>query len=296
MSSAAFFPDPDADRHHNRLGFTFLLALALHAAIILGITFEQELRTPRASRLDITLAQYRSEKAPERADFVAQENQEGSGTLDRKAQLTARETADFHDNVIRDISPQQQLAARPQSEHQQTAITTTGHARTQVVRPTSRDEAQRSELSESELTILQRSLEIASLQAKLDTQRQAYAARPRIRRLTSVATRRSEDALYLHTWRTRIEQVGNANYPEQARRQQIFGELRLMVALLPNGEVHEIRVLQSSGHKVLDEAAMRIVHLAAPYEPFPADMRRNVDVLEIIRTWRFHKDRLSSEG
>lgn len=295
MSSAAHYLDPDAEARHNRLGFMFLLALALHAAVILGITFEQELREPRASRLDITLAQYKSDKAPERADFLAQENQEGSGTLEQKAQLTARETADFHDNAIREISPQQQVAARPDSARQQTAITTTALARTQVVRPNAKA-AEHAEQAQGDLTILQRSLEIASLQAKLDTQRQAYAARPRVRRLTSVASRRSEDALYLNNWRTRIEQVGNANYPEQARQQRIFGELRLMVALLPNGEVHEIRVLKSSGQKLLDEAAMRIVHLAAPYEPFPLDMRRSVDVLEIIRTWRFHHDRLSSEG
>src|SRR5690606_34014143 len=101
--------------------------------------------------------------------------------------------------------------------------------------------------SQGEVTALQRSLEIASLEAKLDIQRQAYAARPRIRRLTSVAARQSEDALYLHNWRTRIEQVGNRHYPEQARARQIYGDLRLMVALLPNGEVSDIKVLKSSG-------------------------------------------------
>jgi protein TonB len=69
-----------------------------------------------------------------------------------------------------------------------------------------------------------------------------------------------------------------------------------MVALLPNGEIQEIKVLKSSGYKLLDEAAIRIVHLAAPYDAFPPDMRRQVDVLEIIRTWRFHKDRFSSSN
>ena len=67
-----------------------------------------------------------------------------------------------------------------------------------------------------------------------------------------------------------------------------------MVALLPNGDVHQVKILQSSGHKILDQAAIKIVHLAAPYAPFPQQMQNNVDVLEIIRTWRFHKDRLTS--
>lgn len=291
-ASVAELPNPGFG--HDRLGFTLLLALALHAALILGISFTREPRARGATKLEITLAQHRSDKAPERADFLAQHNQEGSGTLKEKAQLTTRHKADFHDNAIREISPVQQLAAQRQAAPQRALVATTAASdrRTAV-----RDEEDKPEQQAAgDVTILQRSLEIASLEAKLDIQRQAYAARPRVRRLTSVAARQSEDALYLHNWRTRIEQVGNQNYPDQARRQQIFGDLRLLVALLPNGEVQEVKVLKSSGFKVLDEAAMRIVHLAAPYQAFPPEMRRQVDVLEIIRTWRFHKNRLSSES
>jgi protein TonB len=111
-----------------------------------------------------------------------------------------------------------------------------------------------------------------------------------------LAARQFEDVLYLNNWRIRIEQVGNCHYPERARAQQVYGDLRLMVALLPNGEVSDIKVLKSSGQKLLDEAAIRIVHLAAPYQPFPPEMSRQVDVLEIIRTWRFHKGQLRSES
>ncbi|MDG1773370.1 MAG: TonB family protein, partial [Oceanicoccus sp.] len=68
----------------------------------------------------------------------------------------------------------------------------------------------------------------------------------------------------------------------------------MVVSILPNGDVYQVKILQSSGHKILDQAALKIVHLAAPYDPFPQAMQRNVDVLEIIRTWRFHKDKLSS--
>lgn len=280
---------------HDRLGFAILLAAALHAVLILGITFEREVRERASNRLDITLAQYRSDTAPQRADFLAQENQEGSGTLEEKAQLTTTEKADFQDNQIREIAPQpQQLAAQPPGESQQARVTTAGVSERRASRL--QLDADAAPAGRSDATILQRSLEIASLEAKLDQQRQAYAARPRVRRLTSVATQRSEDALYLHNWRTRIEQIGNANYPERARQQQLFGDLRLMVALWPNGEVKEIKVLKSSGHKVLDEAAIRIVRLAEPFSPFPNDMARQVDVLEIIRTWRFHRGVLSSDS
>jgi protein TonB len=276
------------------LGFSFLLALALHAAVILGITFTREDHGQVASKLEITLAQYRSKTPPKRADFLAQHNQEGSGTLAEKAMLTTRKTADFQDNVIRDISPLQQVAALKQASRQAASVATSARAPEKTARHNDHDTPQQQ--ARSDVTIQQRSLEIASLEAKLDIQRQAYAARPRIRRLTSVAAKYSEDALYLNDWRTRIEAVGNRNYPEKARELQIFGDLRLMVALLPNGAVDEVKILKSSGHKLLDAAAIRIVHLAAPYEPFPAEMSHHVDKLEIIRTWRFHKDRLSSSN
>lgn len=286
------FESPDAAPRNDLLGFALLVAAALHAVVILGVTFQREQREQVASKLEITLAQYRSTQPPQRADYLAQHDQEGSGTLAEKALLTTRKTADFQDNVIRDISPLQQTAAQRQAAAQQAQIATTSSAERKTAQHNERDTPQQQ--AESDVTIQQRSAEIASLEAKLDIQRQAYAARPRIRRLTSVAARRAEDAEYLNRWRERIESVGNRNYPERARAQQIYGELQLMVALLPNGEVHEIKVLRSSGHKLLDEAAIRIVHLGAPYDAFPPEIRRQVDVLEIIRTWRFHKDRLSS--
>lgn len=281
-------------RRNDLLGFTLLVAAALHAVVILGVTFTREQREHAASKLEITLAQYKSAQAPQRADYLAQHNQEGSGTLAEKALLTTRKTADFQDNVIRDISPMQQIAAQQKAQAQQALIATRSAAERKTARQNDHETPQQQ--AQGDITIAQRSSEIASLEAKLDIQRQAYAARPRIRRLTSVAAKRAEDAEYLNRWRERIESVGNRNYPERARAQQIYGELQLMVALLPNGEVHEIKVLRSSGHKLLDEAAIRIVHLGAPYDAFPAEIRKQVDVLEIIRTWRFHKDRLTSSN
>ena len=280
------------EQRHDLLGFTLLLAVAFHALFILGVTFTREQHARSASKLEITLAQYKSDKAPQRADFLAQHNQEGSGTLDEKALLTTRKTADFHDNVIRDISPLQQTAALKQKSEQRAQIATRNNAEMKTA--LRNDKSAPTQQAEGDITVQQRSLEIASLEAKLDIQRQAYAARPRIRRLTSVATKYAEDAHYLNQWREHIERIGNSNYPEQARAREIYGELRLMVALLPNGEIQEVKVLKSSGQKLLDEAAIRIVHLAAPYDAFPPEMHQQVDVLEIIRTWRFHKDRFSS--
>jgi protein TonB len=133
------------------------------------------------------------------------------------------------------------------------------------------------------------SLAISSLQAQLDLQRQAYAKRPRRYTISSASTKKSHDALYLDSWRRKIEAVGNINYPLAARQQKLYGSLRMLVALFPNGEVSEIQILQPSGHNLLDQAAVQIVNMASPFDPFPEAMRAEADILEIIRTWRFHE-------
>ena len=98
-----------------------------------------------------------------------------------------------------------------------------------------------------------------------------------------------QQKLYIHNWREQIERIGNLNYPEEARKDQIFGSLRILVAIQTNGEVDEIRILESSGSEVLDNAARSIVLLAAPFDPLPKAISSEADILEIIRTWRFHE-------
>lgn len=279
---------------HDRLGFAFCVALALHAAFILGVSFNRELRAAASSKLEITLAQYKSEQAPEEADYLAQNNQQGSGTLEEKAMLTAKEVADYHDTRIREVAHEQRAQTKAQSAMENLLTTTANSKRSSMTLEQSELLDQSNDTASDEMTVEQRSQEIASLEAKLDIQEFAYAKRPRIRRLTSVATKQADDAQYLHDWRTKVEAIGNQHYPSRAKQLQLFGDLRMVVSLLPSGDVYQVKILKSSGHKILDQAALKIVHLAAPYDPFPAKMQREVDVLEIIRTWRFHKDRLSS--
>jgi len=102
-----------------------------------------------------------------------------------------------------------------------------------------------------------------------------------------VSAKAAIDAQYLDDWRRRVERIGNVHYPEEAKRNQLYGQLRLAVSILPNGQVDDIEVLQSSGVRVLDDAAMRIVRLAEPFQAFPVELKKEVDKLEIIRTWRF---------
>ena len=119
----------------------------------------------------------------------------------------------------------------------------------------------------------------------------AYVASSRVRRVTGVSPATPELSYYFEAWRREVERVGNLNYPDAARDRGLYGSLRLLVAIVPDGTLSDVRVLESSGHRILDDAALRIVRLAAPFAPFPPEMRRNTDVLEIVRTWQFRKSR-----
>ena len=276
----------------DRLSFTTFLAIALHAAIILGVTFTYVTNKPSTHTMEVTLAQHRDKNRPDKADFLAQFNQMGSGTLEEKQLLTSPTEAKFQDTEIRETSellPQQ--AKRKVSEQEKTVVTTTAETNKKVLLDDALAEPVPTENElDTEKSLRTRALEIASLEARLERQRQTYAKRPRIKRLTSLSTAASADAFYLNSWRRKIENIGNLNYPEEARRKKLYGSLRLMVAILPDGSLKEIELLESSGHQVLDDAAIRIVRLAAPYAPFPDELRQTTDVLEIIRTWQFRKN------
>ncbi len=101
-------------------------------------------------------------------------------------------------------------------------------------------------------------------------------------------------AYYLDAWRRKVERIGQLNYPAEAKAQGLTGTLRLRVSIAADGTLNDVRVVEGSGHAVLDAAALRIVRLAAPYAPFSPTMRAAAEVLEIERTWQFRNSRLSA--
>ncbi|WP_299980642.1 energy transducer TonB [uncultured Pseudoteredinibacter sp.] len=287
--SIAATPSPSSN---DRLYFTAFVAVAVHALIILGLTFDIDFEPQPAASLNITLATHKDSQAPDKADFLAQHNQQASGSIDELRELTVDKQAPIADTQIRDITPPSERLRSEQAAQQQKLLATTGQSRKIS---SSQDKQQRQEKSQGESNVeLLHSAEIASLHAKLARQRQAYAKRPRIRRITSVATRASIDAEYLSKWASKVEFVGNRNYPDEALQQGITGTLRAAVTLLPNGNVDKVEILHSSGQKLLDRAALQIVYLASPFAPFPQEIRKTTDKLEIIRTWHFEISGLST--
>jgi protein TonB len=280
----------------DRLSFTLFLALVLHGILFLGVGFSLPKPATGSQTIEITLAHHKSANQPEQADFLAQHNQEASGTAEEARQLTTDQLADFADTQVQEINPLPQMQAATELQNaQQTLVTTIGSSEHQHQKNPETDpkvDQEQTEGMQEEQPLLM--TEIASLQAKLDRQRQEQAKRPRIHRLTSVASRESIDARYLHDWSSRIEEVGNRNYPQEALNRRITGNLRLMVALNPDGTIYKVEILQGSGHRILDDAALQILRLAAPFEAFPPELRKLYDRLEIYRTWNFEISGLST--
>lgn len=299
MTAMAYNPlliDPPGTgvRARDRLGFTLLIAALVHLALILGVGFAYVKPEQISQTLEITLATFKSEKKPANADFLAQENQEGSGTLEHAETLKTTELAPFQDTEINRVTPPP--ASKPVEKQDAPKAAVATRAQVQEKTVAKREEVKPEPQLKAAPTFdsAQLSNEIASLEAELSAEQQMYAKRPKIHRLNAASTMRDKGAWYKDDWRKKVERVGNLNYPDEARRQQIYGNLRLLVSINRDGSLYEVLVLESSGQPLLDQAAQRIVRLAAPFSPFTGDLA-DIDRLEIIRTWKFAKgDHLSS--
>ncbi|MDG9926468.1 MULTISPECIES: energy transducer TonB [Pseudomonas] len=298
--NAALKPPPELTssgiRPADRLGFTLFVATLLHLALILGVGFTMAEPGQISKTLEITLSTFKSEEKPKEADYLAQDNQQGSGTLEHKAAPKTTEQAPFQDSKVNKVTPAAapQPTQRKEAAAAKTALTTTKAQPQKAATKQKEDEPQPDAQPAPVFDSAQLSADIASLEAELAQEQQLYAKRPKIHRLNAASTMRDKGAWYKDEWRKKVERIGNLNYPEEARRQRIYGSLRLLVSINRDGTLYEVQVLESSGQPTLDQAALRIVRLAAPFAPFSGDLA-DIDRLEIIRTWRFERgDRLSS--
>jgi len=140
-----------------------------------------------------------------------------------------------------------------------------------------------------------RSLSAAREMGRIEAEVSEYQQRPR-RMFIGARAEEYVFARYIEDWRMKVERVGNLNYPEAARRQKLYGSLMLKVEIGADGRLLEVEVERSSGSRILDAAAVRIVEMAAPFPAFSAAMRTKADILSINRVWVFtREDRLSAQ-
>ena len=275
----------DPNDGNDRLGFALFLAIAIHAIVIFGIGFAFMQRSAAPPSLEVTLAQRPSDQKNDEAEMLAQANQLGSGELLEHRDVTTDKQSPYDDSVLRDIQPAPQPEPQQQQgkQSQQNLITTRSESRAIDDKASEQGQEQNKRRDAPQVMPMDA---VSSLHARLDQQKQAYNKIPKTLRLTSASTKAADHAAYLNYWIEKVEKTGNLYYPERARTGKIYGEILMVVTLLPDGSVENVEIASSSGHPTLDQAAITTVRLAAPFAPFPQQMS-DWNKMEITRTWRY---------
>ena len=288
----------------DRFGMTLCLAIIFHAIIILGVTFTpQDKMSPRYDTMQIILVQQKQPKPVKDAKLLAQADLEGGGDSpdeavpatpvkpkfpDQKPQITAAEqTVPKTENTIK---ADQDNSKAAKNNLEQRLVVDSDNPDAPKPRSGRKTAKQKLEKQPSAAELLRDSFKIAALSAQIKEKLEAKAHRPR-RTFISASTKTYKYAAYMEAWRAKVERIGNINYPDEARKRKLSGSLILDVALNPDGTINDVVIRKSSGQKILDDAAIRIVHLASPYAPFPDDIRKDTDILHITRTWQFLNSR-----
>ncbi len=258
-----------------------LVSLLAHVFIVLGVGFTLQLPSFEKiaeSTMQVILVETQSELAPNEDAQMAQANLDSGGTDDAISSnahaLTPQQAQDAGERG-------HTLEGEPESTQQ--AVAALAAPNTDItMRVGLQSEADVETVTEKKQSEEQIEIPFTSIADDAD-----YRRRGAREFYISGNTREFRFAQYMDDWRKTVEKIGNLHYPEAARKNNIKGSLVLNVAIQPNGEIERIKVLRSSGKNILDDAAIRIVRLAAPFPPFPPDFIDEVDILNIARTWEF---------
>ena len=291
-TAATLLVDPRAywaglDRQSRLLAIAVGVSILLHAVLLtVHFRFPDAMRWSSANQpLEVVLVNSKTSGKPEHAKVLAQSNLEGGGNEDGRRRATTplpttnpkepgRDLAEMRRRQRELEAQQQQLLAQAREARAAVAAGGEGRNPTEDAPPqvAGRDMAERA-------------LAMLNLQAQIDRQTREYQERPR-KKFLGANAREYRFAQYEEEWRSKIERVGTVNYPAEARG-KLYGTLQLTVTIRPDGSVDSVKLDRSSGLKILDAAANRIVELAAPFAAFPPEIRKDTDLLVITRTWFF---------
>jgi protein TonB len=275
------------DRNDRVLGAAIGLSIALHAvALAVQFKFPDRLNWKSANApLEVVLVNAKTRDKPVKADVLAQSNLDRGGNVDQNRRAKTPLPVTNPRKPGRDLA-QAQKRVRELEARQRRMLAQAREARrptpVEAPRPAPAEEVP-PQPSGRDLADL--SLAAMRLQAQIDRQVQEYQKRPR-KKFIGARAAEYRFAQYEDDWRLKIERIGTLNYPAEARGKH-YGNLRLTVTIRPDGSVESIELDRSSGLKVLDAAAFKIVRMATPFAAFPPEIRRDTDLLVITRTWFF---------
>jgi protein TonB len=269
-----------------RMALALLASAAVHG-MVLSTQFVQV--NPRLFEdpnlpMEVVLVNAKTKQSPLNPDALAQVNLAGGGNTDEDRRLKSPLPASSKSQAGSEEAALQARVA--QLEQQAKALLAQLKPDGQIEeQPQAAPTAPEQPVIDT-TQLNQQAREMAQLQARISQQWDEYQKRPK-RAFVGANVREYAFARYVEDWVTKVERIGNVNYPEAARRQGIYGSLKLTVSIYADGRIENIEVDRSSGSKILDTAAIKIVELAAPYAAFPDDMRKKADILSITRTWTF---------
>ena len=264
-------------------------SVSFHLFLILAIgakVFDPRNFTPPHNAMDVVLVNAKSATKPVKADALAQANLDGGGNTDEQRRAKTPLPA-----VDQSAAKNEKMAQKrvTQLEQEVKTLMTQAKSSARVLQGELNQQPSGTPQPSNPTELLAQSMEIKRLEAELSKAHDAYQQRPK-RAFVGGRTTEYRFANFVENWRLKIERVGNLNYPEEAKRTGLRGQLQLTVAIKSNGEVEDIKVNLSSGSKILDQSAKRIVMLSAPFDRFPDSFKNDTDVLHITRTWIFGRD------
>ncbi|MEE9358359.1 energy transducer TonB [Candidatus Vondammii sp. HM_W22] len=286
MSAAASISPAD------RFGLTLFVTIVFHTTLILGISFnleEPKKKPPADKTLEIMIVQHpKKAEEPEKVDFLAQTSQSGGGKQQEKIRpKTVDVPSTLTSAPVERNLPVTPPTPAPEKKKPKKVLTKKALAKKKItVEPKKKPSLPKKVKVTVAQLLTSSNQEIIRLTAELDRKTKAYAKRPRKKFITA-STQEYKYANYQAAWRRKVERIGNLNYPDDARRRKLYGNLVLQVMIQQDGQVRSVSIRKTSGYKLLDTAAIRIVKLSAPFAPFPAEIREETNIIVITRVWQF---------
>ena len=284
----------------NNLQKFIILSLGIHAVLIIALSIKWYTNITQSTKsIEVVLTKEQSPANEISLDFLAQKENEGGGESDKK-NIPKSESAIFPDELYKKITPaidnellnnKSTVDVSKNDNHINTTLKS--QQKTVSNKNVSSDKQNLVQETTNFAFNIENQPEVASLMHDIEERAALFAKRSK-KRFISASTQEYRDAEYLDAWRKKIEYYGNKYYPVQAKARNLSGSVIVLVAINANGQLQNVRIEKSSGIKILDEAAIQAVHLAAPFNRFTNEMRKDTDVLEIVRTWRFNEEGISN--
>lgn len=273
----------------NRMPVSMTASALLHLIVLFGVTFH--IPAPQfdkiATSLEVVLVNSKTPTKPTKTELLAQENLDGGGNTDEDRRAKTPFPVLPKNKPSLDNSTTEKKVKQLEMEAKK-LMAAIDPAKPSLLPDTRPNQPEKNQITPDSTDLLQRSLDIARLQAQIEEDHDSYQKRPK-RKFIGARTKEYRFARYVEDWRMKVERIGNLNYPEAARKDKLYGNLQLTVGIRADGSLESIGINRSSGEKILDDAAINIVKLAGQngFAPFPPDISRDTDILHITRTWVF---------